>query len=106
MPILTIGSIWTHKTDPLNMTTALLLPVLPPIVAASSGGIIADILPDKQQAELTVIVSYVFWGAGIPPAMAILIVYLHRLITHNLPAREQMASMFLPLGPFGLGSFG
>jgi len=88
------------------MTTASLFPVLPAIVAASSGGILAPVLPDAEHAKLTIIVSYVFWGTGVPPAMAILILYIYRIIEHKLPAKEQMASMFLPLGPFGLGAFG
>ncbi len=106
MTALTFDSFWAYEITPSNMTTASLFPVLPIIVVASSGGIIANFLPDTEQAKLTVIVSYVFWGAGVPPAMAILIVYLQRVMEHRLQPKAQMASLFLPLGPFGLGAFG
>ncbi len=55
---------------------------------------------------MTVIVSFVSWGIGVPPVMAILIVYIHRVIEYGLPPKEHMASMFLPVGPFSLGAFG
>jgi tellurite resistance protein TehA-like permease len=88
------------------MTTAWLLPVLPAIVCAGSGGIIAGALTNAEHAKLTVVVSYVIWGCGIPPAMAVLIVYIHRLIECGLPPKEQMVSTVLLVGPFGFGSFG
>jgi hypothetical protein len=43
----------------MNMTTVLLFPTLPLIVAASSGSIIANVLPNEQHARLTVVVSYI-----------------------------------------------
>lgn len=87
------------------MTAAWLLPIVAPIVAAASGGIVADILPNPQHALWTVIVSYILWGTGIPLAMAVLVIYFQRLTMYKLPPREVIVSVFLPLGPLGQGGF-
>ena len=87
------------------MTAAWLLPIVAPIVAAGSAGIISDVLPNPQHALWTVIVSYVLWGTGVPLAMAVLVIYFHRLTIHKLPPREVIVSVFLPLGPLGQAGF-
>ena len=88
------------------MTAAWLLPIVAPIVAAASGGILAEVLPNPHHALWTVIVSYILWGIGVPLAMAVLVIYFQRLTIHKLPAREVIVSVFLPLGPLGQGGFG
>jgi tellurite resistance protein TehA-like permease len=95
-----------HKTELSTMTAAWLLPIVAPIVAAASGGIVAEVLPDPQHALWTVVVSYVLWGTGFPLAMAVLVIYFQRLTVHKLPPREVIVSVFLPLGPLGQGGFG
>lgn len=88
------------------MTAAWLLPIVATIVAAATGGIVANVLPNDQHALWTIIVSYVLWGCGVPLALFILVIYLHRLTMHSLPPCEVIVSVFLPLGPIGQGAFG
>jgi tellurite resistance protein TehA-like permease len=95
-----------HKTELSTMTAAWLLPIVAPIVAAATGGIVAEQLPNPQHALWTVIVSYILWGTGVPLAMAVLVIYFQRLTVHKLPPREVIVSVFLPLGPMGQGGFG
>lgn len=87
------------------MTAAWLLPIVATIVAAASGGVVADILPNPQHALWTVLVSYILWGTGVPLAMAVLVIYFQRLTICKLPPREVIVSVFLPLGPLGQGGF-
>ena len=94
------------KTGLSTMTAAWLLPIVAPIVSSASGGIVAGVLPNPMHALWTVVVSYVLWGAGVPLAMAILVIYFQRLTVHKLPPREVIVSVFLPLGPLGQGGFG
>lgn len=94
-----------HETKLSTMTAAWLLPVVAPIVAAASGGIVAEVLPNPQHALWTVIISYILWGTGVPLAMAILVIYFQRLTVFKLPPREVIVSVFLPLGPLGQGGF-
>jgi len=94
-----------HETALSTMTAAWLLPIVAPIVAAASGGIVAEVLPNPQHALWTAITSYILWGTGVPLAMAVLVIYFQRLTVHRLPPREVIVSVFLPLGPLGQGGF-
>ena len=87
------------------MTAAWLLPIVPTIVAAATGGIVAEVLPNHQHALWTITISYVLWGVGVPLAMATLVIYFQRLTLDKLPPREAIVSCFLPLGPLGQGAF-
>jgi tellurite resistance protein TehA-like permease len=95
-----------HQSQLSTMTATWLLPVVSTIVASASGGIVASFMADEQYALWTVIVSYILWGSGVLLAMMVLVMYFHRLTIHNLPPRELIVSVFLPLGPLGQGAFG
>lgn len=85
-----------HAQAPLStMTAAWLLPIVPTIVAAASGGIVAEVLPNRQHALWTVVIR----------AMATLVIYFERLTLYRLPPRAVIISCFLPLGPLGRGAF-
>lgn len=89
-----------------SMTAVWLLPIVSCNVAASSGAIVAGVLPNEQYALWTVIVSYVLWGIGLPLGMMVMVIYLLRLALHKLPPKAVIVSVFLPLGPLGQGSLG
>lgn len=100
-------------TSPSNklqsMTAVWLLPIVSTIVAAASGGVVAEALFNAghyTHAFWTMVASYVLWGTGVPLAMVVLVMYFHRLTVHRLPPREVIVSVFLPLGPLGQGGFG
>ena len=94
-----------HKLELRSITGASLLPVLASISAAASGGVVAEILPNSQDALITVIVSYALWGTSVPLAMIITAIYFYRLNLHQLPPRERIVSVVIPIGPPGLGGF-
>ena len=95
-----------NETQLSSMTAIWLLPIVSCIVAASSGAIVADVLPNPQHALWTVLVSYVLWGIGVPLAMMVMVIYLQRLTLHKLPPKAVIVSVFLPLGPLGQGGYG
>lgn len=88
------------------MTADWILPIVSTIVAAATGGIVAEVLPNSTHALWTLIASYILWGTGVPLAMVILTIYFLRLTTHHVPPPERIVSVFLPLGPLGQGGFG
>lgn len=88
------------------MTAVWLLPIVSCVVAASSGGIVAAILPNHQYALWTIIASYALWGIGVPLALMVMTIYLQRLTLQKLPAKAVIVSVFLPLGPLGQGGYG
>ncbi|KAJ9485081.1 hypothetical protein VN97_g8275 [Penicillium thymicola] len=100
--------VMTRKADSnlQAMGAVWLLPIVSCVVAAASGGIVADLLPDPQYALGTIIVSYVLWGIGVPLAIMVIVIYLMRLMVYKLPQKAVIVSTFLPLGPLGQGGFG
>lgn len=92
-----------HHNRHETMTAAWLLPIASTIVAAGSGAVVASELPNPQHALWTIITSYVLWGAGVPMALMVMVIYFHRLAIYRLPPREVIVSVFLPLGPLGQG---
>ncbi|KAJ2906317.1 hypothetical protein MKZ38_002033 [Zalerion maritima] len=94
-----------HKPALHATTAALLLPIVPAVVASASGSIVAEVIPDRSHAILTIVVSYILLGIGESFAFLVLAMYFHRLHVHSLPAREAIVSVFLPVGPLGQGGF-
>lgn len=87
-----------------TMTATWLLPIVATIVASASGALVASVLP-LDHALITMIVSYILLGCGLPTAMVTLVLYFQRLTMNDLPPRQVIVSVFLPLGPLGQGSF-
>ena len=95
-----------QEETPLSTITALqIFPVIGTVVASATAAIIADVLPNNQQALATTLAGYILLGVGLPTAILILIMYWQRLTIHKLPPREVIVSCFIPLGPLGMGSF-
>lgn len=95
-----------HKPGLEKTTAALLLPIVPAVVAAATGGIVAEALPDNGHAVTTLVASYVLWGIGQALSACVLALYFQRLTVHSLPPKEVIVSVFLPVGPLGQGGFG
>lgn len=97
-----------HKPGLQTTTAALLLPVVPAVVASATGGLVADALlaaGQPRRAALTLVASYVLWGLGLALSACVLALYFHRLTVHSLPPRDAIVSVFLPVGPLGQGGF-
>ncbi|KAL4975947.1 voltage-dependent anion channel [Aspergillus desertorum] len=96
----------TDEIQLSSMTAVWLVPIVGCVVTASSGAVVADILPNPQHALWTIIVSYVLWGIGLPLALMVMVIYLQRLTLHKIPPKAMIVSVFLPIGPFGSGGYG
>ena len=103
LPTLSMSQSSQHTLD--RITAAQLLPISATIVAAGTGAEIAEILPNSDHALGTLITSYVMWGMAAPLSLTILVMYYQRLALHKLPPREVIVSVFLPLGPLGMGGY-
>ena len=94
-----------HKLTLDTMTAVWLLPIVPCVVAAASGGLVATLM--GPSCAITVMaVSYMLWGVGMGLSFVVLSLYFHRLAVHDLPNSEVIVSAFLPLGPLGKGAAG
>jgi hypothetical protein len=79
------GRIITREQSIDKLTAVWLLPIVLPIVAAGVGGNLCTVIPQAAISP-TLIVSYVCWGIGVPFAMSILILYIHRLTIYKVSA--------------------
>ncbi|WP_353172798.1 TDT family transporter [Acinetobacter rudis] len=87
-----------------NMTAMWLLPIVACEVAATSGGLLIQHLPNNAESLGILIASYVLWGMSVLPAFAVLSILMLRLALHQLPSRELAMSSWLALGPIGTGA--
>ena len=92
-----------HQLESMNGTW--LLPIVPAVVHASSGGLLANYI-DVQRGLVILIISYIMMGMGLGLALSIIVIYFYRLAVHKLPPKEVIISSFLPLGPMGQGAYG
>ncbi|TDZ38902.1 Sulfite efflux pump SSU1 [Colletotrichum spinosum] len=95
-----------HRPGLQAVTAASLLPIVPTVVASSTGGIVAEALADHNHAFITLVTSYILWGIGTCFSGMVLALYFHRLTIHSLPSKEVIVSVFLPISPLGQGGFG
>ncbi|PVV03900.1 hypothetical protein BB560_001608 [Smittium megazygosporum] len=94
-----------HQHSYENMLATWLLPIVPAVVTAGSGGIVAA-SQTGLTAKYIIIISYMIWGIGIPLSFCILAIYFSRLAFYGLPKPDLIISTMLPLGPMGQGCFG
>lgn len=107
-----LGMLWMMFTRQEHTLQTLaptwLLPIVATVVAAASGGVVADTLSayDPSLARGTLYISWVVWGTGVPIALMVIALLIYRFAAGGPPAPGALASVFLPLGPCGQGSFG
>lgn len=94
-----------HRQSTNQITGVWLLPVVSPIVAAASGGIVASILTSPAHIKLTLIVSWIMLGTSLTLAFFLMTLYWLRLSIYKIPPAAVVVSAFLPLGPSAQGSF-
>ncbi|GAA5991338.1 hypothetical protein JCM10908_003264 [Rhodotorula pacifica] len=97
-----------HKHAAETMTAAWLLPIVPLITAASVGSTMCKLLLAQDRLTYcmtTMIASYLCAGIGMLLALAIIVLYIQRLVLHHLPPREVIVSSWLPVGPIGQGGY-
>ncbi|KAG9561580.1 sulfite efflux pump SSU1, partial [Aureobasidium melanogenum] len=96
-----------HEVTPEKLTAACLLPAVSCLVAASTGGQVAQMEAlQAHEALWTLLTCYCCWAIGFFVGLMILCIYFYRLLLFKLPSQEVVVSVFLSLGPLGQGSFG
>jgi tellurite resistance protein TehA-like permease len=88
-----------------EMTALYLIPIVAIVIAATSGGIVANSLTNVKHQLWTLVISYIFWGIGTPLSWIILTMYFIRMTVHKPLEREVIVSLLLPMGPLGLSGF-
>lgn len=88
-----------------RVSAVLLLPIVAPEVAASSGAVLAPHMP-AETARFMIGAGYALWAISVPLAFSVLTIVFFRLVIHKLPHRDLGPSSWLTLGPIGTGALG
>ena len=94
-----------RRSELEEMTALYLIPIVAVVIAATSGGLVAGAIPNKEHQLWTLVISYIFWGIGSPLSWIILTLYFLRLTIYKPLKREVIVSLLLPIGPLGLSGF-
>jgi tellurite resistance protein TehA-like permease len=76
----------------------LLLPIVPTIVTAASGGLLANNINDMDKAIIIIIISYIMMGMGLLLALSIIAIYIYRIFAHRLSPLGQGTYGFIQIG--------
>ena len=98
-------SMSNRRSELAEMTALYLIPIVAVVIAATSGGLVAGALSNRQHQLWTIIISYVFWGIGTPLSWIVLTLYFLRMTVHAPLKREVIVSLLLPVGPLSLSGF-
>ena len=91
------------KQNPVTQST-ILLPALPSIVAAATGASITPTLDSLNWQISTIFTSYFLLGMGYILALALMTIYLGRLMMYGRPGAAIGNSVWILLGPIGHGT--
>ncbi|KAF8322137.1 C4-dicarboxylate transporter/malic acid transport protein [Clavulina sp. PMI_390] len=94
-----------HKASFDQISGVWFFPIIGNVVCSGTGGAVAEVLP-PELARITLVVSYIMWGVGVPFCFFLMPLYYARLSIYKLPPREILISVFVPIGPCGQGAFG
>jgi tellurite resistance protein TehA-like permease len=94
-----------RRSELAEMTALYLIPIVSVVIVATTGGLVATVLPDPQDRLRTLITSFVFWGMAAPLSWMVMTLYFLRLTIHEPLSREVIVSALLPVGPLGLEAF-
>lgn len=94
----------SHSLESINC--AWILPIIPGVFTAASGGLLANNIGDTQKALVIIIISYMLMGASLALGFTITVICFYRLAIHKLPAKEVIITAFIPLGAFGQSAYG
>lgn len=96
----------SNRRSELGELTALyMMPIVAVVMAATSGGFVADALSNPQHQLWTLIISYICWGIGSPLSWIILVLYFLRMAVHQPLKREVIVTLLIPICPLALEGF-
>ncbi|KAL4434057.1 hypothetical protein ABPG75_000498 [Micractinium tetrahymenae] len=94
-----------HRHSLEGMSVVWAVPMLPGVVAASSGGTLALRCPPGGAAARDILLaSYALCGLSRFLSVLVLAVYFQRLALHRLRPPAQVPGLFLPAGPLGMAA--
>jgi C4-dicarboxylate transporter/malic acid transport protein len=90
-----------HETDERSAFGGWLMPLVPPMVSASTGALLIPYVP-AGQARLTLLLAcYAMFGVSLLASFAVIPQIWHRLAVHKIGPARMVPTLWIVLGPLG-----
>ncbi|XVV08769.1 TDT family transporter [Actinoplanes sp. CA-131856] len=90
-----------HDTDERAAFGGWLMPVVPPMVSASTGALLIPYLPAGQPRLTMLVACYAMFGLSLIASFAVIPQIWHRLAVHKVGPARAVPTLWIVLGPLG-----
>jgi C4-dicarboxylate transporter/malic acid transport protein len=90
-----------HKVSAADAFGGWLMPVVPPMVSASTGALLLPYLPAGEARQLMLMACYAMFGLSLLASLLIIPLIWQRLAVHKNLAAAAVPTLWIVLGPLG-----
>ena len=90
-----------HDSAPDSAFGGWLMPVVPPMVSASTGALLLPYLPAGQPRLTLFVCCFVMFGVSLLPSIVIITLIWQRLTQHKIGPSRMVPTLWIVLGPLG-----
>ncbi|MFC5503093.1 TDT family transporter [Lysinimonas soli] len=91
----------THRVAPDAAFGGWLMPIVPPMVSASTGALLLPFLPAGQARETMLYGCYAMFGLSLIASLVVIALIWSRLTQHKIGAAPMVPTLWIVLGPLG-----
>jgi len=90
-----------HEYQPESAFGGWLMPVVPPMVSASTGALLIPHAPAGQARETLLLACYMMFGLSLITSLIVITLIWNRLTQHKIGAAAAVPTLWIVLGPLG-----
>lgn len=90
-----------HQTAPDSAFGGWLMPIVPPMVSASTGALLIPYTHSGQERLTLLVGCYAMFGLSLVPSIVIITLIWHRLAVHKVGPARMVPTLWIVLGPLG-----
>jgi C4-dicarboxylate transporter/malic acid transport protein len=91
----------THDVKPDAAFGGWLMPIVPPMVSASTGALLLPFVPAGQPRETMLFACYAMFGLSLVASLVVITLLWSRLAQHKIGAAPMVPTLWIVLGPLG-----
>ncbi|MFP5312022.1 MAG: TDT family transporter [Actinomycetes bacterium] len=90
-----------HRVEPDSAFGGWLMPVVPPMVSASTGALLLPHVPAGEPRQVLLLGCYAMFGLSLLASLITIPLIWNRLVVHKIPAAAAVPTLWIVLGPLG-----
>ncbi len=90
-----------HRLNPDSAFGGWLMPVVPPMVSASTGALLIPYVPAGQLRLAMLLCCYAMFGMSLMASIIVITLIWYRLTVHNTGPAKMVPTLWIVLGPLG-----